>query len=91
MEQGEVSDARVYFRKAVAARANYAEALASLLFSRQLHDRRPARIEAARDYGRMVDDRVRSRYTASLNPLSAKRLRVGLVSADLRNHPSAFF
>lgn len=93
VEQSEISEARFYFRKAVAARANYAEALSSLLFlaNYMSDDSAEARIEAARDYGRMVDGRVRSRYTAWLNPRSAERLRVGLVSADLRNHPVGFF
>jgi protein O-GlcNAc transferase len=93
VEQGEISDARVHFRKAVAARTNYVEALSSLLFlaNYMSDDPAEAQIEAARDYGRMLDGRVRSRYAEWLGPPPAGQLRVGLVSADLRNHPVGFF
>ena len=93
VEQGEISDARFYFRKAVAARADYAEALSSLLFlaNYMSDDPAEAHIEAARDYGRMIDGRIKSRYTAWASPPLAGRLRVGLVSADLRSHPVGFF
>ncbi len=49
------------------------------------------RLEEAREYGRAVSQKVGVPFTAWQCEESPQRLRVGLVSCDLRNHPVGYF
>jgi predicted O-linked N-acetylglucosamine transferase (SPINDLY family) len=49
------------------------------------------RLEEARKYGRMVSRKVSSRFTAWQCEDPPRRLRVGMVSGDLHNHPVGYF
>lgn len=93
VDQGSIDEARHCFRMAVAARPNYVEARSSLLFLANYadEDSPDASIKAARDYGRMIDGRVAARHTNWRPHTPPTRLRLGLVSADFRNHPVGFF
>ncbi len=48
-------------------------------------------ISMARSYGRLVTETVQSPFTTYLYLSTPKRLKVGLVSGDLRNHPVGYF
>lgn len=50
-----------------------------------------ARMDEARRYGQIVDAKATGRFSSWLCPASPKRLRVGLVSGDLREHPVGYF
>ena len=48
-------------------------------------------VEEAREYGRMVSQKVSSWYTTWQCEDPPRRLRVGMVSGDLHNHPVGYF
>ena len=48
-------------------------------------------LEEARRYGKMVSQKVSSRYSAWQCADPPERLRVGMVSGDLHNHPVGYF
>jgi protein O-GlcNAc transferase len=45
----------------------------------------------AREYGRRVSQKITSRFSSWQCAVQPKRLRVGLVSGDLHNHPVGYF
>jgi len=93
IQQDQPAEARDYFRKALTLKPDNFGAASSLLFlSSYTDDESPAaRLEAAKAYGRMIDSMVKTRYSSWLCPPQAPRLRVGLVSGDLRNHSVGLF
>ena len=50
----------------------------------------PAGFEEARKFGRMVSKKVTSRFSAWQCATQPERLRVGIVSGDLHNHPVGY-
>lgn len=48
-------------------------------------------LEKAKEFGRMVSSKVKGRFTSWRCASKPTRLRVGIVSGDLRNHPVGYF
>lgn len=80
-------------RRAVELQPGDAEIHSNLLFAQNyIADLAPAQMLAeAQAYGAMVRARAVPYQTWKAAPEFGKRLRVGLVSGDLRNHPVGFF
>jgi predicted O-linked N-acetylglucosamine transferase (SPINDLY family) len=91
--QGRFSEAETSFRRALTLKPAYPEAYSNLLFnhcftaSRTAYDCR----EEARQYGLMLEGMTRTRYSAWSCAAPPTRLRVGLISGDLRNNPVGYF
>ena len=90
---GRLAEGRDYYRRALAARPDYFLVWSELLFvTNYLGDEPVADMVAeARRYGEAVAAKVPARrdHANDVNP--ERRLRVGLVSADLHAHPVARF
>ncbi|MGE5468979.1 MAG: tetratricopeptide repeat protein [Ignavibacteria bacterium] len=93
-DQGRFAEAYSHYRNALACRADYAEAMSNALLAAQYD---PA-LSSAEIYDRHLG--FAERFEAPLRaawPLHAgprdpaRRLHVGFVSGDLRNHPVGFF
>ncbi len=86
------NDALSSFRRALEIKPDYAEAHDNLLFTLNYTAQQPEySLEEARKYGRMVAKKVTSRYSAWQCAEQPRRLRVGMLSGDLRNHPVGYF
>lgn len=90
---GRLSEAEVCLRRALELRPQYLEAHSSLLGNHTYSAHRSPHedLEEACRYGRLVAARAEVRYTTWRADAGAERLRVGLVSADLREHPVGYF
>jgi predicted O-linked N-acetylglucosamine transferase (SPINDLY family) len=89
---GRFDDALTSFRRALEIKPDYLEARNNLLFTINYTARPPEYcLEEARKYGRMVSQKVNSRFTAWQCADPPRRLRVGMVSGDLHNHPVGYF
>ena len=90
---GRLEDAEACYRLALEIRPDYAEALSNLLFimiySASHHPSH--HLKEARRYGQMVTGKVRQSSSACRCMPHPERLRVGLVSGDMRNHPVGYF
>lgn len=91
--QGCPAEAIAGFRRALEIDPNLLAAHSNLLFTLNYSGRHDssALVEEARRYGQAISRRVISRYTTWASPAAPRLLRIGLVSADLRNHPVGFF
>jgi protein O-GlcNAc transferase len=92
MEQGRMEEAEALFRQALLLEPQRTDARSNLLFALNFTARHApqAALAEARLYGEVVA-RTAKPYTAwNCDPQPA-RLRVGLVSGDLREHPVGFF
>lgn len=92
-ELGRLKEAAESYRRAVAVRPTFIEAQSNLLFSLSYSaDHLPGELldEACR-FGTMVETAgdVRSRHANSRDP--DRRLRIGMVSGDFRQHPVSYF
>lgn len=92
-DQGRLPEAEASYRRALSLKPGFVEAQSNLLFTLNYRaDTAPSVCrEEATVYGRMVASQVRTRFhdwTCSAQP---ERLRVGLVSGDLRTHPVGYF
>jgi protein O-GlcNAc transferase len=90
--QGRIGDALVCYSRAVAARPGWAAAHSNLLFTLAMTDDIAAgdKFELHRDWARRhADGLPRHAHANDRDP--ARRLRVGYVSPDFRNHACAFF
>jgi len=89
---GQNEDALASNRRALELQPDYVEAQTNLLFllnSTSGYDA-PCRFEEARKFGRMVSKKVTSRFSAWQCATQPERLRVGIVSGDLHNHPVGY-
>lgn len=93
MEQGRMAEAEASLRRALALDPGAADAHSNLLFVLDhLAGRSPqASLGEALAYGRAVASRVPLRFDAWKVAAMPQRLRVGLVSGDLRTHPVGHF
>jgi protein O-GlcNAc transferase len=93
IDRGYAAEAEHYFERAVIARPNFAAAHSNFLFTMNYGSTHSLaeRVEAARRFGRMVSDTASGRFSTWLADFKPDRLRVGVVSADLRDHPVGFF
>ncbi len=92
-DDGQLDEAMACYRRALEIEPDSAEVHSGLLFILNYSTRYSASycLDIARQYGRMVSAKVDARLTSWQCAASPKRLRVGLVSGDLRNHPVGYF
>jgi len=90
---GRLVEAEESFLRALEYRPDYFKAQSNLLFTLNYSADRylPQHLEQARTYGKMVAGKTFQPFTAWSCSKTPARLRVGLVSGDLRNHPVGYF
>jgi protein O-GlcNAc transferase len=90
---GQLEVAMACYQRAVEINPDHAEARGGLLFAlNYTAGHTPAHcIEQARQFGRIVSGKVGARFSDWACEDRPERLRVGLVSGDLLNHPVGFF
>jgi protein O-GlcNAc transferase len=89
---GQNEDALASNRRALELQPDYVDAQGGLLFllnSTAGYDA-SCRLEEARKFGRMVSKKVTSQFSAWQCATQPERLRVGIVSGDLINHPVGY-
>jgi protein O-GlcNAc transferase len=89
----QLEGAEACYRQALEINSNHPEALGSLLFLLNYTDGlAPSNyLEQARQYGHLVSAKAMERFSAWQSTARPERLRVGLVSGDLRSHSVGFF
>ncbi len=92
-DMGRTGEAEVSYRKALEIQPDYVKAYSNLLFQHILDaDKTPANyLKEARQYGRIVAQKVAARFAGWSCARQPERLRVGLVSGDFINHPIGYF
>lgn len=93
LDQGMIAEAIAATQKVIALAPNNVSAHDNLLFAMTYSDAftPEARIEAAHAYGQLTTALTHTPYTHWPVGAQDQRLRVGLVSGDLRQHPVAYF
>ena len=92
-ELGRLEQAEKAHRSAMRIKPDYFDAYSNLLFAMGYNGCHSPLVllEEARKYGQMATDKATAAFSAWLCPEGARRLRVGLVSGDFRNHPVGYF
>lgn len=91
-ELGDFDAALACYRRALELDPGYFEAQGNILFALNFSAcRTTSYLDEARQYGRMVAWKAGEHYASWRCETEPKRLRVGLVSGDLRNHPVGYF
>jgi predicted O-linked N-acetylglucosamine transferase (SPINDLY family) len=93
-DRGEIDEAIACYRRALQLAPDYAEAHSSLVFSLHYHPDYDAAaiLREARDWHhRHAEPLAPSHRPHENDPAPDRRLRVGYVSPDFREHPAAFF
>jgi protein O-GlcNAc transferase len=92
-ELGRLDEAEASCRQATTLNPDFPGVRSSLLFILNYVAGRDCavRLEEARNYGLLVSAQAKERFTAWRCCKKPSRLRVGLVSGDLGNHPVGFF
>jgi len=92
-ELGQIDDALASYRRAIEIKPDYVVAQTNLLFTlNYMSNHAPSYcLGEAHQYGRMVDKKVASRFSVWQCAAQPERLRVGMVSGDLRIHPVGYF
>jgi len=90
---GQLDSAIESYRRALEIKPDFTDARSNLLFTlNYTNNLAPASyLEQAREYGRIVAAKVTARFSAWPCSPSPERLRVGLVSGDLRIHAAGHF
>jgi protein O-GlcNAc transferase len=90
---GQFEKAMDSFHRALEIKPDHADARSGLLFSlNYTAGHSPLYcLDQARQYGKIVAAKVGARFSGWHCTTGTERLRVGLVSGDLRNHPVGFF
>lgn len=90
---GRLVEAEASYHRALQIKPDYADAYSNLLFTHNYTaSHTPSYcLEEAKRYGQMVDKKVTARLQKWSCVMQPQRLRVGLVSGDLRNHPVGYF
>ena len=89
---GQYDAALTCFQNALGVKSDFANASSNLLFTLNYtatHDTRLC-LQEAQAYGRLVAKPVKARYSTWHCKAAPERLRVGVVSGDLRNHPVGY-
>ena len=91
--QGDIRSALVSVRRALALQPDYALAHNNLLFIQNYLAEQPQDelLADARCFGEVAQRQARPYHSWSNEPDAHRRLRVGLVSGDLGNHPVGYF
>ena len=91
-EVGRIDDAIANYTRALELKPDFALQSSLLFIMNYTGSHTPEyRLEEAQKYGQLADAQVSKCYTSWKSRNQPKRLRVGLVSGDLRNHPVGFF
>lgn len=86
------AEAEACFRRALALKPDFIQAHTSLLFSMNFRNgEASSSLDEARRYGQSVNALVTRLYTDWLCEINPQRLRVGLVSGDIRDHVVSYF
>lgn len=90
---GRLMDADGCYREALRYQPDYLDARSSLLVLDAYSPEHTASeyLAEARQYGQYADARASAPFTQWLCEKNPQRLRIGLVSGDLRNHPVGYF
>ncbi len=90
---GQLDDALASYRRALEIKPDFYEAQSNLLFAlNYTASHEPSYyLEQARLFGRVVAEKAGARFSAWQCAARPERLRVGLVSGDLRKHSVGFF
>jgi len=90
---GRMEEAEALYRRALEINPDFTEAHSNLLFTLNYAagHHLSYHLEEACRYGQMAARKAGTRFSAWLCKTQPERLRVGLVSGDLRNHPVGFF
>lgn len=90
---GRLDEAEVSYRQAIALNANFPEAYSNLLMALNYvaGNNDSLCLEEARNYGSLVSNKAKGRFAVWPCSIRSERLRVGLVTGDLRNHPVGHF
>jgi predicted O-linked N-acetylglucosamine transferase (SPINDLY family) len=89
---GRLEEAEACFRRALEVEPNNTDVCSNLLFMlNYTHHSASLCLDEARRYGRMAAEQVGTRFATWQCEKSPRRLRVGLVSGDFREHPVSHF
>ncbi len=92
-ELGQLDSATASYRRAIEIKPDFIDAIDNLLLALNYSvSHNPAHyLGHARQYGRIVSAKVGARFTSWQSRAQPDRLRVGLVSGDMRNHSVGHF
>lgn len=90
---GRIVEALESHRRSIQLKPDLIEARSKLLFTLNYSNQHTAEeyLEEARQFGRLLSNRIATPYTEWLCNPQPERLRVGIVSGDLCNHPVGYF
>ena len=92
-KQGRLAEAEASYRRGLEIRPDHLESRTCLLFLRNYSARESPQVlfEESLAYGALASARASHPFTTWTCDPAPKRLRVGLVSGDLRQHPVGYF
>jgi protein O-GlcNAc transferase len=90
---GRLAEAIASYRHAIRLNPNFGGAYSNLLFSMNYQERLSpeASLEEALRFGNMASQTAVPKFTSWACTSVAEKLRIGIVSADLKTHPVGFF
>lgn len=90
---GDITGAKDCFEKTMAIQPDHQNALSGLLFCQNYTQHQPPFLclDHARRYGSLITKMAKERFATWPCNKAPKRLKVGMVSGDLRNHPVGYF
>lgn len=92
-DQGRFLDAEASYRRALEIKPDYAEVYSNLLLTLNYAPNHSSSyyLEEACRYGQMISKKAGAKFADWQCMLNPSRIRVGVVSGDLRNHPVGIF
>ena len=89
----QLASAVQHYHNALKLKPEYTEAHSNLLLALNYTDKQTHEycLDQARQFGRVASRKVTARFSSWSYATQPTRLRVGLVSGDLRNHPVGYF